>query len=278
VETLVGGDLFEFGDIDGAGDNVRLQHPLGVVAYGSKILVADTYNHKIKELDVARRAVKSFAGTGEPGQTENAAATFYEPGGLSIANGKLYVADTNNHAVRVVDLKTRQVVTLKINGLQPPIPITADTTATESGPASEEIKIAKQRLGNDKPGTLVVNATLPDGYHLNPSATHRFRAEVKSGAATLVLSNSGQSPAGTSANAVVEIKAKKEFTLPVRVSLKPLSVGTAEVRVTLTVYYCREDNTGTCFIKTLVWSVPVEVTRDAPAAPEIKLEAKLSAS
>ena len=30
VETLVGGDLFEFGDVDGAGDDVRLQHPLGV--------------------------------------------------------------------------------------------------------------------------------------------------------------------------------------------------------------------------------------------------------
>ena len=51
VETLVGGDLFEFGDTDGTGDDVRLQHPLGVLAVGDKILIADTYNHKIKELD-----------------------------------------------------------------------------------------------------------------------------------------------------------------------------------------------------------------------------------
>ena len=29
VETLVGGDLFDFGDVDGTGDDVRLQHPLG---------------------------------------------------------------------------------------------------------------------------------------------------------------------------------------------------------------------------------------------------------
>ncbi len=123
VETLVGGDLFEFGDVNGTGDDVRLQHPLGVVAHGNNILIADTYNHKIKELDVARRSVKSFAGTGKPGQSDNAAAAFYEPGGLSIANGKLYVADTNNHAIRVVDLKTRQAVTLNIKGLQPPAPI-----------------------------------------------------------------------------------------------------------------------------------------------------------
>ena len=44
-------------------------------------------------------------------------ASFYEPGGLTVANGKLYVADTNNHAVRVVDLKTKQTSTLNIKGL-----------------------------------------------------------------------------------------------------------------------------------------------------------------
>ena len=37
-----------------------------------------------------------------------------EPGGLSIAAGRLYVADTNNHVVHVVDLATRQVSTLVV--------------------------------------------------------------------------------------------------------------------------------------------------------------------
>ena len=31
--TLVGGDLFEFGDKDGKGTPVRLQHPLGVAVH-----------------------------------------------------------------------------------------------------------------------------------------------------------------------------------------------------------------------------------------------------
>jgi len=34
-----------------------------------------------------------------------------EPGGLSIAAGRLSIADTKNHAVRIVDLATRQVST-----------------------------------------------------------------------------------------------------------------------------------------------------------------------
>src|SRR6185503_10132778 len=96
VQTLVGGDLFEFGDVDGSGDDVRLQHPLGIVPAGDKLLIADTYNHKIKELDPKRRRVVSVFGTGKPGQADGSSPSFYEPGGLTVANGKLYIADTNN--------------------------------------------------------------------------------------------------------------------------------------------------------------------------------------
>jgi DNA-binding beta-propeller fold protein YncE len=108
VTTLAGGDLFEFGDRDGEGDAVRLQHPLGVAAADGVVYIADTYNHKIKALDPKSLTVTTFA-TG-----------FHEPGGVSIANGRLYVADTNNHAIRTVDLKSREVDTLTIHGLTPP--------------------------------------------------------------------------------------------------------------------------------------------------------------
>ena len=120
VKTLVGGDLFEFGDVDGAGDDVRLQHPLGLITFGDKLLIADTYNHKIKELDPKQEKVTSLFGTGKPGQSDGASPSFYEPGGLALANGNLYVADTNNHAIRVIDLKTKRATTLRINGLTPP--------------------------------------------------------------------------------------------------------------------------------------------------------------
>jgi DNA-binding beta-propeller fold protein YncE len=276
VETLVGGDLFEFGDVDGAGDDVRLQHPLGVVDHSGKILIADTYNHKIKELDPEKRSVKSFVGTGKPGQADSATPAFYEPGGLTIANEKLYVADTNNHAIRVVNLKTRQTSTLNIKGLQPPAAV-ATATEADSGPTAEEIKVAPHRLSSDKEVTLLINPTLPPGYHLNPTAPQRLRAEVKTGAANVGLSypNTSTEKNGT---ALVEIKSKKDFVLPVRLTVKPLSVGAADLKVTLTLYYCREDNTGTCFIKTLVWRVPVEVTPAGNASGDIKLGATLTAS
>src|SRR5688500_5647106 len=98
VKTVVGGNLFDFGDVDGRGDDVRLQHPLGLFALDGKLLIADTYNHKIKQLDPSERSVKTLFGNGNPGQMDGSSPSFYEPGGLSVAGNKLYVADTNNRS------------------------------------------------------------------------------------------------------------------------------------------------------------------------------------
>src|SRR5258706_4931943 len=150
VRTIVGGDLFEFGDVDGKGDDVRLQHPLGLFALKDRLLIADTYNHKIKALDPARQNVKTLSGTGKSGQADGGSPSFYEPGGLSVANNKLYVADTNNHAIRVIDLKTHETSTLRINGLTPPAHL-VEAAENGSAPNAEEIKVAPQQLraGND---------------------------------------------------------------------------------------------------------------------------------
>ena len=116
VRTLAGGDLFEFGDRDGRGDAARLQHPLGVTAARGQLFIADTYNHKIRTLSPATRDVRTFAGIGLEGCEDGAApvARFYEPGGISATPDALYVADTNNHAIRVVRLSDGHVTTLPI--------------------------------------------------------------------------------------------------------------------------------------------------------------------
>ena len=275
VETIVGGDLFDFGDVDGAGDDVRLQHPLGVVAFNYEILIADTYNHKVKELDPTARTVKTFLGTGKPGQSDGDAASFYEPGGLSIANGKLYVADTNNHAVRVVDLETKQTVTLNIRGLQPPgINAGIDSAATESGPNAEEVKLAPQTLRANSRAKLIADVGLPAGYHLNPAAPQRYRVSVAGGSKQIALESDAKP--GASGNNKNVSRSLKNLSLPLRVPIRTLEPGKAELRVQLTLFYCREDNTGTCRIKTLVWRVPVDVVSDSVAANEVRVTGKIS--
>jgi DNA-binding beta-propeller fold protein YncE len=105
------------------GDRARLQHPLGIAMHDGRVLIADTYNHKIKLLDPAAGTVTTIAGTGQPGHVDGPAprAQFYEPGGLSVAGHVVYVADTNNHAVRTLDLQTSVVSTLTLEGLAPPV-------------------------------------------------------------------------------------------------------------------------------------------------------------
>ncbi|MBI1845888.1 MAG: alkyl hydroperoxide reductase, partial [Candidatus Rokubacteria bacterium] len=120
IHTIVGEGLFEFGDRDGVGPaNVRLQHPLGVAWHDGVLWVIDTYNHKIKRLDPRTAECRTFAGAGAPGRGDGAGETarFSEPSGVSVASGRLYVADTNNHAIRTVDLVTGAVATLALRGL-----------------------------------------------------------------------------------------------------------------------------------------------------------------
>lgn len=274
VETLVGGDLFKFGDTDGAGDDVRLQHPLGVLAVGEKILIADTYNHKIKELDLKQRSVKTFLGRGKAGQVDGGSPSFYEPAGLATANGKLYVADTNNHAVRVVDLKTKSTSTLNIKGLEPPATDIKAATG-EGAPNAEQSEVPKQRLRPNSQANLIINVQLPTGYHLNPAAPQRFRASVESGSAQIGFFTRS-TPEEIRRPGYIQ-QTSKNLKLPLSIAFETHNPGPSELRVQLTAFYCREDNTGTCRIKTLVWRVPVEVTNDASAANEIKLQGKLVA-
>jgi hypothetical protein len=69
----------------------------------------------------------------------------------------------------------------------------------------------------------------------------------------------------------------KSLALPLRIAFRTHEPGAATLRVQLTLFYCREDNTGVCRIKTLVWSVPVEVVNNAGALNEIKIQGKLTA-
>jgi len=116
VITLVGTGLFDFGDVDGEGDEVRLQHVQAVCFVDGMVYLADTYNNRIKMLNPQTREVRSFAGTGVAGLKDGSldVAQFNEPAGLASVAGKLYVADTNNHAIRVIDMDAGTVETLDV--------------------------------------------------------------------------------------------------------------------------------------------------------------------
>ncbi|MCE7939035.1 MAG: alkyl hydroperoxide reductase, partial [Chloroflexi bacterium CFX6] len=90
------------------------------LAFGNGTLyVADSYNHKVKTLDPRTGTAATLIGTGDAGHADGPfeAARLFEPEGVSAAGTLLYVADTNNHAVRVADLVGRSVTTLALRGI-----------------------------------------------------------------------------------------------------------------------------------------------------------------
>ncbi|RWS25183.1 NHL repeat-containing protein 2-like protein [Leptotrombidium deliense] len=116
VENVVGGsrdplDLFAFGDKDAKAFDVRLQHPLGIAIspYDDSLFVADSYNHKIKQIDLKTRDCITMAGTGISGNNCNCSplqASFNEPNGICVLEKEniLLVCDTNNHCIKKIDL------------------------------------------------------------------------------------------------------------------------------------------------------------------------------
>lgn len=97
VSTLAGGDLWDHGDRDGAGEVARFQHPSGLaVLPDGALLVADTYNHALRRVDTATGRVETFAG----------GPALREPGGLCVDAGRVFVADTAHHRVVAIALAT----------------------------------------------------------------------------------------------------------------------------------------------------------------------------
>jgi DNA-binding beta-propeller fold protein YncE len=250
VTTIVGLDLFEFGDVDGQGEMVRLQHPLGVTHHNGVLYVADTYNHKIKAIGPRLGTAATFLGTGKPGFRDGEMAQFYEPGGVSVADGKMYIADTNNHAIRVADLDTKQVTTLSLAGLANG----AEAPMAEIWPNLEEVPLPDQTL---RPGQsrLLLTVEIPAPYKLNPGSPLEYHVEVN-----------GPTPQAGTRTAV------KDGQFPLRIPLT-LTADKAEVQVTVSFVYCRDGDAGVCIIKSLRWTVPVQTA--SAGSEELRIDHRL---
>lgn len=83
------------------------------------IFIADSGHHRILEIDPTGK-IKATIGTGERGLKDGTYnhAQFNQPRGIIMLGDILYVADTNNHAIRKIDLKKQTVVTIAGNGNQ----------------------------------------------------------------------------------------------------------------------------------------------------------------
>ncbi|XP_041999444.1 protein SUPPRESSOR OF QUENCHING 1, chloroplastic isoform X1 [Salvia splendens] len=262
---LAGGDpifsdnLFKFGDNDGVGSEVLLQHPLGVFCGSGHIYIADSYNHKIKKLDLASKRVTTLAGTGKAGFKDGPVleAQLSEPSGLVEAgNGRLLIADTNNSLIRYLDLnkKVPALLTLELKGVQPPTPKSKSPRRLRRRATSDTETVVIDG-GSINEGRLRLEIRILEGYHFSKEAQSKFSVEIEPENAVSVDPMDGNiSPEGS---AVLQFK---------RSSPSP-----SKCRIFCKVYYCKEDEV--CLYQPLMFEVSfLEVAPDQAAAAEIPLQ------
>jgi DNA-binding beta-propeller fold protein YncE len=242
VHTIVGKGLFDFGDIDGTGSDVRLQHPIGILYHNGLLYVADTYNNKIKQIDPKTRKSVTLIGTGKTGLADGDAlhATLNEPNGLVFASGKFYITDTNNHLIRIYDPATKMVSTLQLKNVEKLV----STGTKRTGFKGELVQIPEQEVGAGN-GSIDVTVRIPPGYKLNAEAPFYIGyASEDSGVVRLPAS--------------VHEQNIQEPIFPITIPVT-FGEGKTGVQIDLAVYYCAEGKENLCLIKQLRLSVPVRV-------------------
>ena len=94
-----------------------LRFPSGVAATADRLYVADSGHHRILECNHAGRVLRQFGmGTADFVDGDLEQAAFRRPHGLSVVRDVLYVADTGNHALRRIMLRSGRVDTICGNG------------------------------------------------------------------------------------------------------------------------------------------------------------------
>ena len=83
---------------------------------------------------------------------------------MTYLDGKLYLADGNNHQIRVLDLASKKVSTLMLTNLEM---LTEGTSSEEFSGRLVELPEMEIGVGS---GKLTIDLNLPDGYKLNEAA------------------------------------------------------------------------------------------------------------
>jgi thiol-disulfide isomerase/thioredoxin len=239
VQTLVGRGLFDFGDADGVGTEALLEHPQGIVYTNGTLYVADTYNHKIRTVDPTSAEARTLAGGPEPGFSEGVGtqARLNEPSGLSAANDILYIADTNNHAIRLLDLRTGMVSTLMLSNLS--------VAAKRVDSPTPKVTLPGQTVATEA-SILRIRLTAPHGGHLSDLATSQL---------ALSSSNPQVLKLGEETISFSTDEPAVDLAVPVR-----LHSGDAVITTQGQVYYCSESEEGVCLVADLNIALPVTVS------------------
>lgn len=106
----------------GPAAEARLENPRGMAVHDGVLYIADTGNDVVRAVDLDDGTIRTVAGSGERGYGGDGlsarAASLAAPRGVAVSDDgrALFIADTDNHRIRRVDLQTGIITTFAGTG------------------------------------------------------------------------------------------------------------------------------------------------------------------
>ena len=134
VTTVAGDGTAAY--LDGTGTAAQLNTPSSLATDGSRLYVADGFNHRIRTIDIETSVVTTLAGDGTGATLDGTgtAAQINGPFDLTLNGNDLYVAETFGNRIRKIDVTTAAVTTVAGDGTAAFLDATG-TVAQFNGPA-----------------------------------------------------------------------------------------------------------------------------------------------
>jgi hypothetical protein len=233
--------------------------PSSLFLFNNKIYISDSIDNKIKVYDRLSKQITTISGDGKSGFLDGSFPfnSYSDPSGLTIIDNEMYICDSNNHSIRILNLKDKNVKTFEIK-FDKQLLIPKEIKRTNS---SETEKFKSLYI---KPNFnyLTLNLTPPKKYVWNRNIPFYFKIESKD----VDIINFNQNN---------KEKFLENFQSEIDFNFLNKKKGSTEITIEGIAHFCLETQLKNCYYTSFQFSSFIKIDETGKDFPKINYEIKL---